>query len=476
MALFVARVLIPSESAIDDIAGMFFVMAWFIVTALAAFVGWRTHDAAWRLDGIDFTALALAGWYGVSGFIAAQSAAPRPAINGAWLWACFAVSLVLMRRLVQANVERRAVLVVMASLACALGVLGIEQFTIELPATRRAYFANPDEALKSLNLAAPAGSRERLLFEQRLQSSEPFATFALANSLAGFLAPLLIASLAATWQARRDAIAPKWRWLGPLVGCMPIAVCLLLTKSRTAYLATAAGAIAWFALQPAALQLFRPRWFLVGGAILAAAIGIGVAVGALDREVITEAGKSLGYRGQYWIAAAEMTADHPLLGVGPGQFQSEYTRYKAVTASEVVADPHNFLLEIAATAGLPAIAFFILIFCLAWRAYTSEAPCVESTLADARWVIAGGLFGVVLAFPVGLLAYSAPSPTVYLVALPAMLAGLALWHVWGTSGKFDTRIATIGVFVLLVNLLAAGGIGIPSVAGSLWMLLSLIHI
>ena len=67
-----------------------------------------------------------------------------------------------------------------------------------------------------------------------------------------------------------------------------------------------------------------------------------------------------------------MTADHPLFGVGPGQFQCEYTRFRAVTASEVVADPHNVLLEIAAIAGLPALLLLIAIGCFAWRALASH--------------------------------------------------------------------------------------------------------
>ncbi len=57
-----------------------------------------------------------------------------------------------------------------------------------------------------------------------------------------------------------------------------------------------------------------------------------------------------------------MIADHPWFGCGPGNFKSYYTRYKVPEASETIADPHNFLLEIAATAGVPALTLFLLIF------------------------------------------------------------------------------------------------------------------
>ncbi len=62
-----------------------------------------------------------------------------------------------------------------------------------------------------------------------------------------------------------------------------------------------------------------------------------------------------------------MIFDHPLLGCGPGNFQQYYTFYKLPEASETVADPHNFLLEIAATAGLPALALLFWLLALAVR-------------------------------------------------------------------------------------------------------------
>ena len=50
-----------------------------------------------------------------------------------------------------------------------------------------------------------------------------------------------------------------------------------------------------------------------------------------------------------------MIADRPWLGCGPGNFQDVYTQYKLPEASEEVADPHDFLFEVWATAGTPAL-------------------------------------------------------------------------------------------------------------------------
>jgi hypothetical protein len=50
-----------------------------------------------------------------------------------------------------------------------------------------------------------------------------------------------------------------------------------------------------------------------------------------------------------------LVANHWWLGVGPGNFQIFYPEYRLITASETPADPHNFLLETAATIGLPGL-------------------------------------------------------------------------------------------------------------------------
>lgn len=479
MACLVARVLVPSESAIDDVAGAFFALAWIGIAGLTALEGWRGAGPAWRPMGSEIAILALACWYAISAAMAMQTGSPRPALNAALMWIGFAAAYFSLRRLLQHSVEQRAAVALMVSLACAVSAVGIEQFAIEMPLTRAAYRANPEAALRELNIPAAPDARERILFEQRLESSEPFATFALTNSLAGFLTAWLLVSAFIAWQGFAARSARQWVWLGPLLTSIPIALCLLLTKSRSAYLAVAAGGAIGLLLLPAMHKRLRGRWLLAGAGVVALLVVIGGKLGALDLEVITEAGKSLGYRGQYWQASVEMIADHPLFGVGPGQFQTIYTQYKAPTASEVVADPHNFLLEVAATSGIPALLLLLLfIACAVMEWSCSLKHAVEPAVAEApspatKWIIGGGLLGVILAIPIGLLAYSMPSPTTFVVSFLALLVSLALWHAWGTYGALDHYLPLIAAAALLVNLLAAGGIGIPAVSGTLWLLVAL---
>ena len=47
-------------------------------------------------------------------------------------------------------------------------------------------------------------------------------------------------------------------------------------------------------------------------------VGLAITVGGLDVEVLTEAGKSLSYRFEYWQASLDLIADHPWAGCGPG--------------------------------------------------------------------------------------------------------------------------------------------------------------
>ena len=62
--------------------------------------------------------------------------------------------------------------------------------------------------------------------------------------------------------------------------------------------------------------------------------------------------KSLAFRLDYWHGAMEIFAQHPITGVGPGQFGKAYPSVKPIRAAEEVAHPHNWLLNMAAEWGI----------------------------------------------------------------------------------------------------------------------------
>ena len=255
------------------------------------------------------------------------------------------------------------------TLACAVAesAFSVYAYAVSNPRLREAYLANPEQTLLDANLSLAPNSRERLLFEKRLlDSSEPSGTYGLANTLAGFLAPELILGIAGFFlilstlnlrcpNQRQLKVSVLISLISCLLGLVLVFGVVILTKSRAGFLASTFGIclLALFYLTQAAISRKKriKRFVAIGSCALALtvlAIISAFALNVVDREVFTEAGKSLGYRMDYWRATYKMVLDHPYLGIGPGEFQSVYPRYILPTASEFIADPHNFAFEVSA--------------------------------------------------------------------------------------------------------------------------------
>ena len=506
-ALVVARPLFPSESAILRGDGLPVVMLW-IALAVFWLLGAIGHrEFRLRLGWVDGAVLVAVGLHTVSGVWAAAHASPRPALNALWEWIGLALSFLLVRQLVLGKREARAVVAVMAGLAVALAVYGLYQYFYDLPATRARYERDPEGMLAEAGLDYARGSRERELFENRLRSVEPLATFALTNSLAGLLAPWLIVVLGiAVAGTRRPGeanrpddlrpgeIEPGSRglsrtrlWLGVLGAAGTIGMCLVLTKSRTAYLATIAGVVLLGALWRVRARISGK---LLGAAAAAVAllVALAIAAGGLDVQVLSEAGKSLGYRVQYWESSLGMIADHPWTGCGPGNFREAYPAYKLPTASEEIADPHNFLLEIWSTAGTPAMVAFVGViagfFVSAIRgrgrqtersdALPGPAGAADDRAGDRPWfVLGGGAAGFLLGILIGLSSEAVVGPFLLILGLPAGAGTVALLWGWVHQGELPAALPAVAVVVVLVNLSAAGALVFPGVSGTLWLLMAL---
>ncbi len=411
-ALCVGRTLLPSEAVAwlgDGQPFNMLVLCLAVVTCLAA-VGKGGLNARWTPT--DAAVLLLCGCYAASALRTAMYASPRPAVNMLWEWTSLGFVYFLVRQLARTASERRTLVAVMISLAAVLASFGYYQYFVSMPADRAEYARDPDAMLRQSDLRYTRGSVERQQFENRLRSTEPMATFALTNSLAGYLAPWLLISVgiaAGVWAG--NAAAPsvdvrashgdpsearrsRNRVLLTLVAVsVLVGGCLLLTKSRSAYVAIALGLV----LVPLALSAVRGRlsWRLaaVAVAVVAVLVGGAVAVRGLDRAVLTEAGKSLGYRLEYWQSTLAMIRDQPWFGCGPGNFQDAYMRYKLPQASEEIQDPHNLLLEVWGTAGTPALAALLAVLaCYFWqtwqRALPEPVPSGEASPAAGPIVIA----------------------------------------------------------------------------------------
>jgi len=140
---------------------------------------------------------------------------------------------------------------------------------------------------------------------------------------------------------------------------------LIVTFSQGGWAAGVAGAAVVLGYREAA----RRPWARQAGLALAAIVAVG-ALGAVLFSIAkpdnTLLPYTVAYRGQWWIAAADMTFDEPLFGSGPNAFALESSTFRterdaAVNAYEFADDPHSIYLAYAANTGILGLLGFLAI-------------------------------------------------------------------------------------------------------------------
>jgi hypothetical protein len=416
---------------------------------------------------------------------------PRAALNLLWEWCGVAVTFFLMRRLVVTPADRRSLVLVVAATAISLSGLGIWQHYGGYSDSRRDY-----EKLKSemaslehggrpsdsraavewdrstqrlraefVRMGVPGDESARMLWEQRLHSSEPIAMFALANTLGGVLACAAVVWLGLLVEVGRGV--PRWQWPTAALFAILLLYCLLLTKSRTAFVGFLCGLAVWatgMGLWHSA-ERRRLRWWLGGGMLAAAGLVIAAtASGGLDRLVVSESAKSLRYRFEYWQATWQMLLDQPrnwLLGVGPGNFRQNYLTFKLPQSSEEIVDPHNMVLDTWANGGILALAGLVGV-CVAglrplWRGHRADPPDDGGVPSWRDGILGGGLLGYLAVF----LAGGGSDERM----IPLLLGWLSVAvSCRGMCRREAPGVVYAAAFAALsVHLLGAGGIGMPGI-------------
>ncbi|HVX15460.1 MAG TPA: O-antigen ligase family protein [Pirellulales bacterium] len=496
MAVYVARPLLPCETpTIVAGDGLSFVLLTFLLAA-----GWLALEVfekrgAIRFGLVEGAWVVLVAWQAVSVFSAVHNGFARAAINAGWEWAGLGVGYLLLRQLLNGDREKRAALITFVSVAVVLSLYGAYQHVVEMPVMREQWEKNADAVLEIAQIKAPPGSPLRTIFESRLYSTEPTATFALANSLAGFLLSWLLVAVGIGWLGTTEPMLPeeiRRRHVATAVFSLIIAMCLMLAKSRASYIAVAAGFVV---LPLMSLSSWRRTFqFTAAGAVVAVIlVAGGIWVGALDHLVLTEATKSLAFRWHYWQGALRIIWDHPWIGCGLGNFQDEYTRFKLPQASEVISDPHNFVCEVWATSGTPGLlALFAMLIGIgrqAWRAAQKDLPG-DSTANDLddmprlavgespdeisplAITLVGGIGGFVLAYVVGPITSVGLPWGVLAIGCVLLAVGSACFGTWIRVGLLPKYVPFVAILALLINLLVAGGISFAGVAGTLWLLVA----
>jgi O-antigen ligase len=139
---------------------------------------------------------------------------------------------------------------------------------------------------------------------------------------------------------------------GALIGMVAGILFLLFTDRRRTRIVLALGAIA-----------------LTAGLLVVRADPAKFKQALFRKEVV--ASHNVTTRLQAWNAASKLAADHPLLGIGPGNFRSYY--YEATESppgTEILAVVHDAYLDVAAELGFVAAFAFLLYLGLAFTRVT----------------------------------------------------------------------------------------------------------
>lgn len=462
----------PSDStAVDQGDGLWFSMLGLATATVAVLAKRRVQVTNWPDRIVTFGPWAIATWVFIAAFVGGDAGGLRAATNEAWMWFAGAAVFTASRMLLIDAPERRAMVTLGLAIAAGLAAHGLYQNYVSLPETIEAYRTDPDRIIAMAGIDAPAGTAQRMRFENRLFDGGPTATFALANSLAAVV--LVGVVLAAGWLRQTF---PRDAWWVRVTATVVMLLCgtgVLVTRSRAATLAMLIGVAAvWIASIPAIRRSGRKLAMALAGFVAASTLA-GILIAALGkREWFEQAPVSLSFRFQYWRSTWRMVRDHPWFGSGPGNFQSVYERYREPQTTEQISDPHNFLFETMASGGLPAALMLIaLLIACGWLVYRRSGVDAETSSTASKWIAGGSLVALSLVWLFGWAGRSLPDTDAspYVLAVMAVTTFVAWRSLQSMPGRLVDLIAAIACGVALLHLTVSGGWTVPGVMMPVWI-------
>lgn len=458
---------------------------------------------------------------------------PRAGINMLSVWIVLTSAWFLCRQMPRDGRIVGALFALLFAVLFAEALTGLHQQFVDFPKMLRRLDADPVGTVRLADPTIEPGTPNWDRMVARLKTVAPMGTYTMSNTLGGLLGAglvlligfLLFPPATTGYPERVHATGNRGEQRGPSNGkpadraarpefratlsrvaqyglVLALFICFVATKCRSAYVAVAIGlGLLGLAIRQ---RRFGSNRGTRGGRMRPFLFGIGAVAlfGAVvwttpGKNVLEGARKSLGYRIEYWEASLEMIRESPFFGCGSGNFKQSYTQYKRPGASEEIADPHQFALEIAAVSGLPALLLFFLAVVMsllgACRRSSETVPdrhdvALHSETSDGiasrasaspvpgRRLFWGGLAGCWTAF---LLSFQtevpmdpiAPAAATFAFVLTAF-AFRSFQAAWPISGVVPVVPVCAALVALLVHLSVAGGISVTSTAIVLWLLLA----
>ncbi len=256
---------------------------------------------------------------------------------------------VLITNTVRSTAQLRAVVWILLLVGAALGGLSFYQQVTETYNSSYFGFAQTDAAVTGLTetgiarLAGPIGEKNR--YAQIMLMLIPLGVLQFSGERQGWLkiAALVCVALAAI------ATALTFSRGAALAAGIILVAMVVLRYVRASHLVAAAGLIV-------VVMIAVPAY----GARLTSLADIGALLS--DEPAASETDNSLLSRATENLTALRVFADHPILGVGPGQFPAYYRGYAdeiGVSVRAANREAHNLYLGIAAETGILGLTAFL---------------------------------------------------------------------------------------------------------------------
>jgi len=288
---------------------------------------------------------------------------------------------VLMALLLVQILDSQSKVKLVLAVIVALGVVSAYRCWEQYPENEHLiefYEQDPNAALAQQRIVP--NSLEQFQFEHRLHSKDISGFFTTSNSAGSFALMASLAAIALLIERYRNRKSAELEFVWLFSAGIAVAVVifgLVITKSKGAILASLFAAAMFVIYLCLGNRLKAHKKAVLIICLLLALAGTGAVVWYGLAHGQLPGGNSMFVRWQYWRASVKMYADHFLTGVGPGNFAHFYPHYKPASASESVANPHNFVLSILTQYGPIGLIGFLAMICMPLWAVVSprSASC-----------------------------------------------------------------------------------------------------